>query len=715
MKKPIKTHENASREAQCLDEYTIVERAQANRYSFTNIDNNISAKQGFGRHDYEYFRPGETTPKNRKDLLTACQNAYENNGIVHNVINLMADFGCQGIKLVHESKRAEKVYREWANHVKMKERSERFLNLLYRIGIVPVQRSTAKLNKKQLDRVLYAVSAADIEVQPEPEVEKNELPWKYTFLNPLSIEAIGGDLGSFMDNQKYGLRISESTKRKVLNPSDEDAKIIAEFPKHIINAIRSGKTIIPLDTNKVFFYHYKKDDWDSFGKPMVAPILKDLIMLDKLKLTDIAACDSAISTVRLWTIGDLEHKILPTPAAISKLASILTNNTGGGSFDLIWGPELTFKESESKIHQFLGSSKYEPTLNAIFAGLGIPPTMTGTATTGGFTNNFISLKTLIETLEYGRSILKMFWEQEIKVVQKALGLKKPAQIHFDRMTLSDESSEKRLLLDLLDRDLVSADTVLERFNEIPDIERNAINNDYTLRTKDKMPEKAGPYHNADALDEFKKLFIQQGTVTPSQVGVELEENKEGEVAHFDQQAELQKKLVKMKPAPAPGVPGKKPVQTKKKKGVSGQGRPKSTKDKTKRKQKVVKPRSKASLYNFYNWASSAQKAISEIVTPGLIKHYGKNSARELNNKEMNNIEEIKFDILLKTPSFSTITVESVNASLVDTTKNTSIGTKVYNSLNKKFLEKYQRPPTLEESRGLQAYTYSLIGDNDGES
>jgi len=678
------------------DEYTIVQRnttqhSIASQFSFTNIDTNTSAKRGFGRDNYEWFREKETVPKKRADLIQFCQVAYERFGIVHNVIDLMADFGCQGIKLVHPIKRVEKVYREWARAVKMKERSERFLNLLYRLGIVSIQRSTAKLRKRDIDRLYSAVGKADIEVESPPDIEKNEIPWRYTFLNPLSIDVLGGELASYTDKQIYGLRLTERVKRQIINPTnDVEREIVKNLPKSILEAARSNLMIVPLPQDKVFFYHYKKDDWNAFGSPMIAPILSDIIMLEKLKLTDISACDSAISTVRLWRLGDLEHKILPTPAAISRLATMLTNNTGGGSFDLIWGPELDFKESDSKIHQFLGEAKYKPTLNAIFAGLGIPPTLTGEASQGGFTNNFISLKTLIERLEYGRSILRMFWEQEIRAFQKALGLRVPAQLHFDRMTLSDESAEKRLLLDLIDRDLVSADTVLERFNELPDIERQRIQKDYKLRYKEKMPEKAGPYHNADALDDFKKIFAQQGILTPSEVGIELEERKPGEIPHIEQQAKLG-------------------LKNKAKKGVSGEGRPLMSKDSRKRKQKVVKPRgsSKAALYNTYNWSKSSLDKISDIVTPLLLKYYKKTNARQLTNIEANIVEETKFGILTNIKPYTEINEEVIQTALSAKAKVPDKTNRVYNNLVGEFIKDYQRQPTMEESRGLQAYSYSL--------
>ena len=67
-------------------------------------------------------------------------------------------------------------------------------------------------------------------------------------------------------------------------------------------------------------------------------------MLEKMKLADLAALDGAISNVRLWRIGDLDHKIIPTKAAINKLRDILASNVGGGTMDLVWGPEIDFKE-----------------------------------------------------------------------------------------------------------------------------------------------------------------------------------------------------------------------------------------------------------------------------------------------------------------------------------------------------------------------------------
>lgn len=45
--------------------------------------------------------------------------------------------------------------------------------------------------------------------------------------------------------------------------------------------------------------------------------------------------------IRLWKLGNLEHRIAPTKEAAEKLASLLGGYTPGELMDLIWGPDLT--------------------------------------------------------------------------------------------------------------------------------------------------------------------------------------------------------------------------------------------------------------------------------------------------------------------------------------------------------------------------------------
>ena len=142
------------------------------------------------------------------------------------------------------------------------------------------------------------------------------------------------------------------------------------MPSNVKNALKRGEKEIKLDPEKLSISYYKKDDWQEWAHPLTYAILDDIIMLEKMKLADLSALDGAISNIRLWTIGSLDHKILPNKAVINKLRNILASNVGGGTMELVWGPELTYTESNSQVYKFLGSEKYQSVLNSIYAGLG---------------------------------------------------------------------------------------------------------------------------------------------------------------------------------------------------------------------------------------------------------------------------------------------------------------------------------------------------------
>ena len=90
--------------------------------------------------------------------------AYDRVGIIRNVIDLMSDFSSQGLVLVHPNKTIEKFYRKWWQEVGGVDRSERFLNYLYRCGNVVVRRHTAKINRQQ-EKNLRNSLAADVKIE----------------------------------------------------------------------------------------------------------------------------------------------------------------------------------------------------------------------------------------------------------------------------------------------------------------------------------------------------------------------------------------------------------------------------------------------------------------------------------------------------------------------------------------------------------------------
>jgi hypothetical protein len=691
-----------------IDLYEGIQRTAAFSYrSFLDIETNRSVRTGMGRQDYDRFRSDEAVPKKQKDIMRMCMDAYSKVGIIRNVIDLMGDFSSQGVTVVHPNKKIEAFYKKWFTKVGGPERSERFLNMLYRCGNVVVKRRTAKISKR-IEENFRKSKGADMDIEVLS-VKKREIPWKYDFLNPLSIEVIGGQLAVFAGEPEYALRVSSSLRNMYKKNAPNYQSVISKMPVDLASQMGKGLELIPLDKEKLRVFHYKKDDWNIWASPMIYAILDDIIMLEKMKLADIAALDGAISNIRLWKLGDLDNKILPTKSAINKLRNILASNVGGGTMDLVWGPELDFKESNTQVFKFLGSEKYDPVLNSIYAGLGVPPTLTGLADNGGgFTNNFISLKTLVERLEYGRTLLVDFWQEEIERVQKAMGFRFPAKVHFDQMVLSDEAAEKNLLIQLVDRDLISGETVQERFGEIPEIERIRINREHQGRNREKTPPKAGPYHNPQHREDLEKIALTKDGLSPHELGLKpSDENGPHPLTNPDDRPEFNeeeefKKMERKQKIMKPPQDKFKPT------GRPEDGRPKNAKDQAPRKQKVVKTRQAASdLANLMLWASSTQKSISDVLNPALLHSYGKSNLRGLTKSQMDELEYIKLCVLSNIKPYSTVDAELLVSILEAGTSVDKQMIEIYKQLTTDFAVANDRNPTLEEKRSLQSSAYGL--------
>lgn len=579
--------------------------------TFEGWNNDTSIKSDFTREDYNHFRKSSET-KTRAGSVSLCQEAYDKVGIIKNVIDLMSDFGSKGINIRHSDPKIDKYCQTWFKIVSGQERTERFLSSLYKSGSV----------------VIYEKMGRSSE-----DITSKYIPIQYTFLNPAVIEVDGEDKGIIPSDFKYKIKYSKNTLRLI-----EEKQIQSVIPEDL-KKYKNAESVLP--SSRISVYNYKKDDWCFWGNSIIYALLDDLQVLEKLRLSDIAALDGAISSVRLWNVGKItdspQTTILPTNAQLKKVASMLANGIGGGSMDIVFGPELDFKESSTNIHQFLGEGKYKPTLDSIYDGLGIPSPLRS-SNKGNDAGNTVSLKTLVERLHYGRMLVIDFWTKQLKKIFKTLGFKTTEDpiIGFDYMILTDEAAEKKLLLDMVDRDMIDFETVRGRFNIIQDItKRNLIKE--TSERGNTEPIKAGPFHNANVNDDMKKTMLQAGTALPSEIGLKINVDDK----------EVQKRFKANQKA-------SKPASTIGKKTFSDTpGRPKNLTE-TKKRQK------KASAIV---WASNAQKIISDIYTPVVLSIYKKKNVRSLSSEETNNLENAKAKILLSLDPFSKIDEETILKSI----------------------------------------------------
>ena len=139
------------------------------------------------------------------------------------------------------------------------------------------------------------------------------------------------------------------------------------------------------------------------------------------------------------------------------------------------------------------------------------------------------------------------------------------------------------------------------------------------------------------------------------------------------------------------------------------GRPINSRDKEKRKQKVVKPRVAADsdFINMTLWAAEAQRVISDILNPALLDHYGNKNLRGLTKEETVQLEDVKFSVLSNLKPYSSITPEVVRHILDEKSGVHPDVQSMINSLKNGFIDSNKKNPNIEELRQIQASAYSL--------
>jgi hypothetical protein len=579
--------------------------------SFYNVDPGISVRPPMNRETYEYFRPNESIPagNSQEDLraiMKMCRAAYEKVGIIRSVIDMMSEFGADGIEIIHPDKEPNAFYQAWAERIKLEDRAERGLSWLYKSGQFAVRRKFGRIPSKNLKKLKDTIPSI------KDGTGNGRIPLEYTFYDPSTLELVGGSVGALSQEQIYAIRVPFQFFDGFRTPrNDLERKVFDKLPSEIKDAILGNVTgdglyMIPIPTDKLYVGFYKKDDSDIWAKSFIYSILDDIIYNDKLKLAKTAGLDNWYNVLRVWKLGDHKEKIIPSPDAFARLSSILENNTGGGAADLIWSSDIEMEEYYPPLDKLVN---FEENLHSIMLGLGVPEGLVGGKAQGsaGMTQNYLGLKNLIKRLEAGRRAIRQWLESEIDIIQKEMGFKKRPIIRFKNNDLHDEQTYYNILMQLVDRNVISDTTMLERLDEIPSIERQRLIDEQKLRDENMIPEKASPFHKPD-----------------------LEQQQEHEMKKIREQGKME--IQKMDAAPD----NSSNLQKKTNKVPRPAGRPTRSRDTVTRKRRDNKVKASYVLE-----ATKIYDSIDEFTKTKLTDMFGVASVRQLNSTQEKDLEEFK--------------------------------------------------------------------------
>lgn len=573
----------------------------------------IETRHGFNKQDYEESRMEDLFPKTRKGVTAACLEAYKSMPLVKNTIDLMTDLVVQGVDVVARTN--EKFYKKWFHDIiNGPDRCERITSLIYRAGTVVIKKNYSKL---QLPR------------QPI-------ITTKYTLLNPLAVDVVRDAKQDIISDssRQYVLTIPEQLNDSFANDWQSfDSRTGPEGIAPFLTQNPLSKNLqIKLNNKDISVLSYKMDDWEIWGQPLCYCILDDLHLVKKMRLADLAALDGAVSKVRLWKLGSLEHKVNPTAAMYQKLVNILRRMVPGSAGDIVWNAAIDFKESQSDSHYFLGENKYIPAIKNILFGLGLPNVLHGFGGVNGASNNVVEMRIMVHRLRYVRRLLIHFFAQEFELIRQAMGFRDSATLVFDVNMLEDEASIYQALLGAIDRNVISHELFQERVGAVPEVEKLRIRRQTKEENKGKRPPKAGPFHDPTLEQKLRhnmimKLF-ESGELDDSMV-MELTGN-EGNLPKPDKDTQ----------------PG----------GAAGPGRPPGSKDKERRKPRVLKAEKIVNSEDYTKRFMWAKNLLNQL----------QNALLQVNPKySQEQIRLASFAVLTKYPVFQPFSFELFKTSAVN--------------------------------------------------
>lgn len=393
------------------------------------------------------------------DRIASCREAYENVGIIGNIVDLMVDFALEGLTIEHASKPIRNFFIHWANKVKLYSLAEEILKGIYRDGNVPILSFRGAIENEEVIQFKKAI-AQNLFV--DTFTETKIIPYKYLVLDVLRLWKIGSEL---LGNVKYEYQIGARDLGIIKGNNQEDAKFVKKLKdslgdNELDNIKKTGRISIP--NNRLSLIFYKKDSYKAWANPMLWRIIEDVKFKQLLREMDISVAESVINALTIIKLGKTVDGFPAPPGKYTKLASLLKTPTR--SKTIIWDDLIELQTAYPPVNTILGREKYEQVNDDIRSGLGIAEVLIN-GEGGNFANSFLSVRTLLERLETGRQMLIGWLEAQIEIVTKNMGFRKAAIIKLENMSLMDEQAEKRLLLELYDRNLVSAESMIEHYGE----------------------------------------------------------------------------------------------------------------------------------------------------------------------------------------------------------------------------------------------------------
>lgn len=393
------------------------------------------------------------------DKMRLAMSYFNTDPLVGKIIELMKVFANDGFKNEHANPKIKEFYDNWCNTVDF----DMVLGWIF----LEYFRSGNTTTARELIPVTKGVNLARMSSQPysvdgaaKNTFTKRMIPGAYTVLNPLTVYV--KDLNGYKDSlfmSQQGLEVEPTSSFDTATLSIQNA------PNTMID-MRRFKDGIPLDEKNVRRVLRMRQPYEAYGSVLMERAFGALHEKNKLRQMDMTMVNSVINQIVKVTIGN--DQFPATPKALKNLAEAFQNV--GKSQIIFWNHTLQIEVIKPDI-SVLGASKYERVNEDIRNAFGISEILTGGGSSGAnFATSYLSLKTFLSNLMEARKDVLRWVRQEYADIAEAMGFDSYPEPSFNPLSLTDEIAEKQIIMQLVDRGIISYQTAQSRLGYDPRIE-----------------------------------------------------------------------------------------------------------------------------------------------------------------------------------------------------------------------------------------------------
>jgi|TARA_A200000159_G_scaffold164414_1_gene193937 hypothetical protein len=394
---------------------------------YTNIRN--------GLLPYDYSADGV----NVRDAIELCQKAYANISIFRNAIDIMAEFSNSPIYLEGDNEKSKKFIDGWLKKINIWKIKDQYFREYYRSGNIFLYRVDGKFSSEDLLKLNYVYASQTL--------KPGQLPVKYMLLNPYDI--VIEKATSFQDGI-YKKVLSDYELEKLRDPkTEEDKKVFESLTPEMKKKVKEGSfnregIKVELDSQKLIYSFYKKQDYEPFAVPFGFPVLDDLNWKIELKKIDQAICRTVENVILLITMGAEPDKGGVNPNNLKAMQELFKNESVGRALIADYTTKAQFVIPD--LNKVLGAEKYKIVNEDIKEGL--QNIIVGSEK---FSNTQVKAEIFLERLKESRNaFLNDFLQPQIKEVCRNMGLKSYPTAKFEEIDIKDEVQFHRVITRLLE-------------------------------------------------------------------------------------------------------------------------------------------------------------------------------------------------------------------------------------------------------------------------